>query len=124
MSAKTSAARREAFFRALAETGNRTIAAERAKVSQSWVTLHRAQDPEFRARMAAAVAGAKDRLRAGGVAAPPSGWGSLDGEELVVRGGRRSRGRESGNGRRASRRASSGSWRRRATSRPRAPKWG
>lgn len=91
MSAKTSPARIEAFFRALAETGNRTIAAERAKVSQSWVTLHRSTDPDFRARMEAAVRGARERLRAaaggdGGVK-PASGWGSLDGEELVVRGG-------------------------------------
>jgi hypothetical protein len=90
MSRKTSAARREAFFRALAATGNQTIAAERAKVSRSWVTLHRAGDPAFRARMEAAVAEAKarfDRLDAeGGDMAPASGWGSLDGEELVVRG--------------------------------------
>lgn len=41
-------ARREAFLAALRETGNRTIAAERAKVSQSWVGLHRASDPAFR----------------------------------------------------------------------------
>jgi hypothetical protein len=86
MSAKTGAARREAFFAALAATGNRTLAAERAKVSQSWVTLHRAQDPAFRARMEVAVAEAKARLAEAAVAAPPSGWGSLDGEELVVRG--------------------------------------
>ena len=43
--------RRAAFLQALAETGNRTIAAARAKVSQSWVTLHRAEDPGFRAAM-------------------------------------------------------------------------
>lgn len=90
MSRKTSTARREAFFRALAATGNQTIAAERAKVSRSWVTLHRASDPEFRARLEAAVAEARAafaKLRAdGGGGAPPSGWGSLDGEELVVRG--------------------------------------
>ncbi|MCW3847026.1 hypothetical protein OF829_07220 [Sphingomonas sp. LB-2] len=91
MSRKFSTARREAFFRALAETGNQTLAAERAKVSRSWVTLHRAADPEFRARIAAARAEAKARIaRAkaeGGGVAPPSGWGSLDGAELVVRGG-------------------------------------
>jgi hypothetical protein len=87
MSRKTSTARREAFFRALGETGNRTIAAERAKVSQSWVTLHRAEEPEFRARMEAAIAQAKARLRGARGVAPASGWGSLAGEELVVRGG-------------------------------------
>lgn len=36
MSARTSAARRRAFFVALAATGNQTLAAERAKVSRSW----------------------------------------------------------------------------------------
>lgn len=87
MSRKTSIARREAFFRALAETGNRTLAAERAKVSQSWVTLHRANDPAFRARIAAAVAEARARLAGAAGTAPASGWGSLDGEELVVRAG-------------------------------------
>lgn len=89
MSRKTSTARREAFFRALAETGNQTLAAERAKVSQSWVTLHRSADPAFRARIEAARAEAKARIardKASGMA-PPAGWGSLDGEELVVRGG-------------------------------------
>lgn len=86
MSRKTSMTRREAFFRALTETGNQTIAAERARVSRSWVTLHRAQEPGFRARMEAAIAAARARLRAGAGVAPATGWGSLDGEELVVRG--------------------------------------
>lgn len=86
MSRKTSHARREEFFRALAETGNRTIAAERAKVSQSWVSLHRAEEPGFRARMEAAIAEARARLREARGLAPGSGWGSLEGEELVVRG--------------------------------------
>ncbi|MDB5681764.1 MAG: hypothetical protein JWO16_1569 [Sphingomonas bacterium] len=92
MSHKTSPARVEAFFRALGETGNRTIAAERARVSQSWVTLHRATDPDFAARMVAALAEAKasfDKLRTnGGSLKPAAGWGSIDGEELVVRGTR------------------------------------
>jgi hypothetical protein len=87
MSRKTSTARREAFFRALAETGNQTLAAERAKVSRSWVCLHSQRDPEFRARVRAAVAAAKGRLSGGATGvAPVKGWGSLDGEELVVRG--------------------------------------
>lgn len=86
MSHKTSTARREAFFRALAETGNQTLAAERAKVSRSWVTLHRAADPDFRARIEAARAEAKGRIAQAKAVAPPVGWGSLDGAELVVRG--------------------------------------
>ncbi|MDT8760821.1 hypothetical protein MZO42_19140 [Sphingomonas psychrotolerans] len=85
MSRKTSMTRREAFFRAPTETGNQTIAAERAKVSRSWVTLHRAQEPGFRARMEA-IGAARARLRAAAGVAPATGWGSLDGEELVVRG--------------------------------------
>ena len=63
MSAKTSPARRAAFMAAVAETGNRTIAAERARVSQSWVTLHRATDPAFRAELDAALRHARERLR-------------------------------------------------------------
>ena len=96
MSAKFGARRIEAFLAALRETGNRTIAAERAKVSQSWVQLHRSGDPEFRRACEEAVAEAKAVLRdaagaapqdeRGGTNAPPSGWGFLDGEELVVKG--------------------------------------
>jgi hypothetical protein len=89
MSAKMSPQRRAAFLKALAETGNQIIAAERAKVSRSWVQLHRSADPQFRAEVAATVAEARARFlaeRKGGSMAPPKGWGHLDGEELVVRG--------------------------------------
>jgi len=86
MSHKISAARRAAFLEALAETGNQTIAAERAKVSRSWVCLHRAADPAFDAAVRAAIESAKARLRGSDGRAPPSGWGFLDGEELVVKG--------------------------------------
>ena len=57
--------RRAALLRALAETANQTIAAARAKVSRSWVTLHRAEDPGFRAAIEAAVAEAKVALGSG-----------------------------------------------------------
>lgn len=91
MSAKTSPVRRAAFMAVVAETGNRTLACERAKVSQSWVTLHRATDPAFRAELEAAVATARARLSglraAGASMAPGRGWGSQGGEELVARGG-------------------------------------
>lgn len=87
MSAKMSAARRAAFLAALRETGNRTLAAERARVSPSWVTLHRANDPGFRREIEEAVAEAKARLRSAEGMKPTAGWGSLAGEELVVRGG-------------------------------------
>lgn len=89
MSVKMSPARRAAFLRALKATGNQALAAECAKVSRRWVCLHRKIDPEFRRESDAAIAEAKasfDRLRANGATRPPSGWGYLDGEELVVRG--------------------------------------
>ncbi|HEV2818366.1 MAG TPA: hypothetical protein VGW40_14230 [Allosphingosinicella sp.] len=86
--------RRAAFLKAVRETGNQTIAAERAKVSRSWVQLHRTEDPEFRRELEAAIKAAKesltwapDRVRGTrGSNRPPRGWGHLDGEELVVKG--------------------------------------
>lgn len=86
VSAKMSAARKAAFFDALRATGNQTLAAEAAKVSRSWVSLHRAQDPAFRRAMDDATAEARERLGAHPERRPPSGWGFLDGEELVVKG--------------------------------------
>lgn len=92
MTRKFGEARRRAFLAALEATGNQTLAAERAKVSRSWVQLHRAGDPAFRRAIDDAVAAAKARLvlrqaqdeRRG--CKPPTGWGYLDGEELVVKG--------------------------------------
>jgi hypothetical protein len=94
MSAKMSPQRRAAFLKALEATGNQTVAAERAKVSRSWVQLHRSTDSAFDAAVRAAIAAAKaalrcapDQARGGrGSNRPPFGWGHLDGEELVVRG--------------------------------------
>ena len=86
MSAKTSAARTDAFFTALAETGNQTISAERARVSRSWVSLHRSADPEFKARMEACVAEAREQLSAASAVKTSAKWAVIDGEELVVRG--------------------------------------
>ncbi len=93
MSARMSPQRRAAFFRALFETGNQSLAAERAKVSRSWVCLHRKSDPEFDAAVRAAISEARASLsqRSGSSPEhsgrkPPGGWGHLDGEELVVKG--------------------------------------
>src|ERR1044072_833514 len=89
VSHKMSPARRAAFLKAVRETGNQTLAAERAKVSRSWVQLHRSTDPEFDAEVRAAIAVAKAsfaKLRMSGGSEPPRGWGFLDGEERVVRG--------------------------------------
>jgi hypothetical protein len=88
MSAKTSKARTEAFFTALAETGNQTISAERARVSRSWVTLHRSTDPAFKARMEACIAEARERLSRAGAVTSDGKWANIDGEKLVVRGSR------------------------------------
>lgn len=88
MSAKTSKARTEAFFTALAETGNQTISAERARVSRSWVTLHRSTDPAFKARMEACIVEARVRLSRAGAVTSDGKWANINGEKLVVRGSR------------------------------------
>lgn len=86
MSRKMSPQRRAAFLEAVRETGNQSLAAERAKVSRSWVQLHRSTDPGFDAAVRAALRQAQHRLGGHGERKPPSGWGHLDGEELVVKG--------------------------------------
>ncbi len=86
VSAKTSAARREGFFKALAETGNQTTSAERARVSRSWVVQQQAVDPAFRAEMDVCIASAAQRLAAATSLQPVEGWDNVGGEELVLRG--------------------------------------
>jgi hypothetical protein len=94
MTRKFGQPRKDAFLAALRETGNRTLAAEAAKVSQSWVGLQRKSDPDFKRACAEAVEAAKrclsglpDQVRGSqGSCEPPTGWRFLDGEELVVRG--------------------------------------
>mgnify|MGYP002777883109 CR=1 FL=1 len=80
-------ARRAAFLTALAETGNQTLAAERARVSRSWVVLRRRTDPGFRAELDAAVAAARARLAEANGTRPESRWRDGAGQELIVRGG-------------------------------------
>ena len=62
MSRKFSAARKRAFLTYLARTGNQTLAAEMAKVSRSWVGLHRSTDAGFDADCREALRQARDRL--------------------------------------------------------------
>ena len=78
--------RRAAFLEALAETGNQTLAAERACVSRGWVLKERRANPAFDSACRSAIEAAKARLGEAGSNAPPTGWGHLDGAELVVRG--------------------------------------
>ncbi len=91
MTVKHSPARINAFLSSLAQTGNQTLAAERAKVSRSWVCKWRALDAGFDAacRDAIETAGRHfDRLSASeeGVGSkPPVKWAYLNGAELVVR---------------------------------------
>ncbi len=73
MSKKFSAQRKNAFLRYLSQTGNQTLSAERAKVSRSWVRLHRSSDPAFDAACREAIEEAKAVLRdaaSSGSAAP------------------------------------------------------
>jgi hypothetical protein len=94
MSKKFSVSRKRAFLSNLAQTGNQTLSAERAKVSRSWVCLHRSSDADFDAACREAIAEAKERLRQApdqvrGDAKgrkPPEAWTYHEGEELVVNG--------------------------------------
>jgi hypothetical protein len=116
VSAKFGAQRKRAFLTYLAQTGNQTLSAERAKVSRSWVCLHRANDAAFDADCRSAIAVARAALReaastssaapqderrghtphpptadAAGPTHSPAGrgakkWKYFDGHELVVRG--------------------------------------
>jgi hypothetical protein len=80
----TVAARKRAILRALEQTGNLTLAAEKARVTREWIRRHRKLDPSFNSGCLAAVEQAKLWLADADGAAPPSGWGTLDGAELVV----------------------------------------
>ncbi|HET9336248.1 MAG TPA: hypothetical protein VFO12_07570 [Sphingomicrobium sp.] len=115
MTQKFSAQRKRAFLNCLSQSGNQTLSAERAKVSRSWVCLHRQTDPEFDAACREAIDIAKMMLRDDAASPPLKGSGSEpadprwryhDGVELVVGGTG-----GSGGGRRTQiRRANVGSW--------------
>lgn len=98
MTRKFSEARRQAFLDGVRETGNQSIAAERAKVSRSWVQLHRSGDADFDAAVRGAVAAFRASVGTGPHPSspalgrgeksnsPPRGWSHFKGAELVVRG--------------------------------------
>jgi hypothetical protein len=90
VTAKISAARKRAFLRAIARSGNLTLAAEQAGVSKSWAVKARLADPGFALDCRAAKA-SFDRLRmsgegpgARGSNRPPKGWRQSGGKELRV----------------------------------------
>jgi len=85
MSPKTIAARRARYLKALRDSGNVTLSAERARVARSWVHNQRKKDPEFDTACRAAAAAAREAFAALGTRKPPAGWGYLDGAELVVK---------------------------------------
>ena len=78
---------RDAFLRALAETGNVTLAAEHARLSRSWVVKWRGLDPDFEAACRAALRQAQDRLGSAEKRGAGKKWRYLDGAELVVKRG-------------------------------------
>ena len=110
MTQKFSAARKRAFLTCLEQTGNQTLSAERAKVSRSWVCLHRRTDPAFDAACREAIELAKMMLRDDAAVVPEANapplaphlkgrgnggrmpahprWRYHDGVELVVSGTR------------------------------------
>ena len=85
--ARIDAGRRREFLTGVAGTGNVELACERDKVSKSWVTRGRRDDPEFRAQVEAATAQAGERLRARATNQPSARWRTQDGHELVVQHG-------------------------------------
>lgn len=84
ISTKINTRRRAKFLHFLAASGNLTLSAERAKVSRSWVGLHRSTDPAFDAACRAAIAGARVMLGHRQARGAAGGWGFADGAELVI----------------------------------------
>lgn len=90
MSAKMCDAKRRAFLKAHAQTGNLNLSAERAGVSKSWVSLTRRSDAAFDSRCRAAKAASAERLGGSGCNRPPGAWKRIGGVDLAVsRAGRR-----------------------------------
>ncbi len=84
MTAKIGEAKRRAFLKAYAQSGNLTLSAEQAGVSRWWVRLARRSDAGFDARCRAAKAVSAERLSKGGCNRPPGAWKRRDGVDLVI----------------------------------------
>ena len=83
MTAKTNLAKRRAFLRAFAATGNQTLAAERAGMSRWTVRDLRRAGAQFDSQWRAAKSASARRLAAGCNRQPPE-WKHKDGVALVV----------------------------------------
>ena len=84
MTAKIDKGRQVAFLRALSETGNLTLSAERAGVSRSWPRLQRKADAGFDADYLAALAKAGRRLDRQEDNRAAQGWREAGDAELIV----------------------------------------
>lgn len=78
--------RKRAVLAGLRQWGNVTLAAERAKVSRSWVERHRGLDPAFDAACRGAIAEQLRQVADRGSTRPARGWERVDGVEVVIRG--------------------------------------
>ena len=84
MSAKITSRRRAKFLHFLTASGNLSLSAERAKVSRSWVGLHRSSDPAFDDACRGAIAEARVALGHRQARGASGGWGFAHGAELVI----------------------------------------
>src|SRR4051812_30499905 len=93
MTARIDEGRKAAFLKALGESGNSTLSAERAGVSRHWARLHRKADAKFDADYRSALAKAGRRLARQEDNRPTQLWRKAGGSELVVigRDGRQAR---------------------------------
>lgn len=84
MTAKVSAAKRRAFLKAYAQSGNLTLSAEQAGMSKSWVVKAKRSDPDFDRDCRAAKATSVERLAGGECNRPPAAWKRHGGVDLVL----------------------------------------
>src|SRR5688500_11572223 len=85
MTARMSEAKRRAFLKAYAQSGNMTLAAQEAGMSRSWAVKARRSDSGFDSDCRSAKAASAERLASGGSNRPPPAWKQRAGVDLVVR---------------------------------------
>jgi hypothetical protein len=84
MTARIGEAKRRAFLKAFAQSGNLTLSAEQAGMSKSWVVKARRSDPDFDAACRAAKAASIEGLGQGVSNRPPREWQQRGRVALVV----------------------------------------